>query len=52
MEDSQTTIEMETHPPKPPTYEPIKLPEVHIQQMDDNQTTTKLLTEPLEADTE
>ena len=52
MEDSQTTIEMETHPPKPPTSEPIKLPDVHIQQMEDNQTTTKLLTKPLEANTE
>ena len=52
MEGSQTTTEMETHPPKPPTSKPIRLPDVHIQQMEDNKTTNQLQTEPREADTE
>ena len=64
MEDSQTTFEMETLPPKPPTFEPFELPDddalnsepllynVHIQQMEDNQTTIELQKDPPEADTE
>ena len=64
MEDSQTILEMEPHPQKPPTSEPIKLPDddaqnsepllhnVHIQQREDHQTTIELQTEPPEADTE
>ena len=64
MEDSQTTFEMETLPPKPPTFESIKLPDddalnselllhnVHIKQMEDNQTTIELQMDPPEADTE
>ena len=58
MEDSQTILEMEPHPQKPPTSEPIKLPDddaqnsepllhnVHIQQREDHQTTIELETHP------
>ena len=60
MEDSQTTIEMESRPDdNAQNSKPVALRQsttllhhVHIQQMEDNQTTNQLQTEPREADKE
>ena len=50
MENSQTTIEMETHPPNPLTSDPIKLPDDEAQSSKPvGGVKTELQTEPPES---